>query len=102
MTVARRARAARLWAVHRNDLYYVKAARVHIHGPPYDCGVELALAKSEEPNVEITVEICASHEFSELIQHYAHAGAENDVLILRFDEELSWIRLPSPCFSRTV
>jgi len=52
------------------------------------------LNRSEEPEVEVAVEICGSHEFSELIQHYAHAGAQNDGLILRLGEELSWIRLP--------
>ena len=94
MIVLRSARAPRLWAMYRNDFYHVKAARVHIHRPPYDCGVELVLAKLEQPDAMVTVEICASDEFSELIQRYAHAGAENDMLVLRLDEELSWIRLP--------
>jgi hypothetical protein len=71
-----------LYAMSRDGLFRVKTARVHIHRPPYDCGVELTADG-------LQVEICASCEFSELIRRYADETSRDGILVLNLGEELS-------------
>jgi len=82
----RRARG-NLYALSRDGPFRVKTTRVHIHRPPYDCGIELSLD-------DLTVEICGECGLSETINRYSAGSTKDDVMILKLGEELSFIFLP--------